>query len=60
MMKQLISGLAHLTRLQTVSSLNDVDDTARVDGSILTFDSSEDKYIATTTLEKQTIEGGSF
>ena len=44
----------------TVSSLDDVDDTARVDGSILAFDSSEDKYIATTTLEKQTIEGGSF
>lgn len=45
---------------KTVASLEDVDDSARVDGSVLTFDATEEKYVASTTLNNQTIVGGSF
>ncbi len=45
----------------TTSSLLDVDNSARTDGSILIFNSTSDRYTATNTINNNmTINGGSF
>jgi len=44
----------------TLSALTDVDISARVDGSLLIYDSAEEKFITSTLLEKQTLNGGHY
>lgn len=43
-----------------IGDLLDVDDTPKTDGSVLVYDLSTEKFVASTLLEKQTINGGNF
>lgn len=51
------SGVIAVRRL---GDLLDVDTSTQVDGSILIYDEEREKYIASTLLEKQQINGGHF
>lgn len=51
------SGLVSAKRL---SDLLDVDVSAQTDGSLLIYDEERKKYLASTLLEKQNINGGHF
>ena len=44
----------------TVDSLQDVDVTAKTNGSVLVYNSSAGKWTATLNLEDQNINGGSY
>jgi hypothetical protein len=43
-----------------LSDLIDVDISAKEDGSLLIYDESEEKFLASRLLEKQNINGGHF
>jgi hypothetical protein len=43
-----------------LDNLLDVDTSNKTDGSILVYNSNQDKFFATTILEKQTLNGGNF
>jgi hypothetical protein len=43
-----------------INSLQGVDTTAKVDGSVLVYNASTDKWTATLDLEQQNINGGSY
>lgn len=43
-----------------IGDLTDVDTTAKVNGSILIYDETQEKFLASTLLEKQTVNGGNF
>jgi hypothetical protein len=43
-----------------LGALVDVDTSNAVDGSVLVYDEIEEKFLATTLLEKQTVNGGHF
>ena len=43
-----------------LSDLLDVDVSAKEDGSLLIYDESEEKFVASRLLEKQIINGGHF
>jgi hypothetical protein len=51
------SGVIAVRRL---SDLIDVDTTSKNDGSLLIYDEEQEKFIASTLLEKQTVNGGHF
>lgn len=51
------SGIIAVRRL---SDLIDVDVSAKTDGSLLIYDENQEKFIASTLLEKQQINGGHF
>ena len=51
------SGLIAVRRL---SDLLDVDTSGKIDGSILIYDEEQGKFVASTLLEKQTVNGGHF
>lgn len=44
----------------SLSGLNDVDATSAVNGSVLVYNSSSEKWVATLDLEEQNINGGSY
>lgn len=44
----------------TIDGVQGVDTTGKVDGSILIYNASTEKFEATLDLEKQNINGGSF
>lgn len=44
----------------TTARLTDVDTTGKTNGSVLVYNSSTEKFTATTTLENQIIQGGTF
>ena len=49
--------------LRTIGSLNnlaDVDTSDAVNGAVLVYNDTEEKFLATTLLDKQTINGGHF
>jgi hypothetical protein len=43
-----------------LSDLLDVDVSAKKDGSLLIYDEEQEKFVASTLLEKQIIDGGTF
>lgn len=43
-----------------IGDLIDVDTSAKVDGSLLIYDEVREKFVASTLLEKQTLNGGNF
>ena len=51
------SGIIAVRRL---SDLVDVDVSTKTDGSLLIYDENQQKFIASTLLEKQQINGGHF
>jgi hypothetical protein len=46
--------------LETMAQVGDVDLTELNDGSVLVYDSSTSKWVSTTKLEKQLMNGGFF
>jgi hypothetical protein len=46
--------------IRSLNDLIDVDTSAKTDGSILIYDEEQKKFVATTLLEKQEINGGFF
>lgn len=46
--------------MRRLENLTDVDISAKKDGSILIYDDTEKKFIATNILDKQEINGGFF
>lgn len=46
--------------VRKLSDLTDVDVSSRRDGSLLIYDEIEEKFVASTLLEKQNINGGHF
>ena len=46
--------------LRKLSDLIDVDVSTKTDGSILIYDEVQEKFIASTLLEKQIVDGGHF
>jgi hypothetical protein len=51
------SGLLAVRRL---NDLLDVDTSTKTDGSLLIYDEEQEKFVASTLLEKQTVNGGHF
>jgi hypothetical protein len=49
-----------VTASNRLSGLLDVDTSGAIDGSMLVYNISEEKFLASTSLEKQTINGGHF
>jgi hypothetical protein len=49
-----------LRTVDSLSDLADVDTSDAVDGSVLVYDEIEEKFLATTLLDKQIINGGHF
>lgn len=45
---------------RSIDSLSDVDASNAVDGSVLIYKQSEEKFLASRTLEKQIVNGGNF
>lgn len=43
-----------------LGDLTDVDTSIKTGGSILVYDEEQEKFIASTLLEKQTVNGGHF
>ena len=48
------------TVITKIGDLIDVDTSAKTDGSLLIYDVSQSKFLASTLLEKQNINGGHF
>jgi hypothetical protein len=46
--------------IRKLQDLSDVDLSANVDGAILVYNSTSQKFVATTTLSKQVIDGGTY
>lgn len=46
--------------VRKLSDLIDVDTSEKIDGSLLIYDEEQKKFIASTLLEKQTVNGGHF
>lgn len=44
----------------SIDGLQGIDTTNKTDGSILVYNSTTEKFEATTELEKQTVNGGSY
>lgn len=48
------------TVINKISDLIDVDTSAKTDGSLLIYDEQQEKFVASTLLEKQVVNGGHF
>lgn len=46
--------------IRSLDDLIDVDTSAKTDGSLLIYDEQQEKFLASTLLEKQTVNGGHF
>jgi hypothetical protein len=46
--------------VRKLSDLIDVDTSDKTDGSLLIYDEEQEKFLASTLLEKQTVNGGHF
>lgn len=46
--------------VRKLSDLIDVDTSNKTDGSLLIYDDAQKKFVASTLLEKQTVNGGHF
>lgn len=46
--------------VKRLGDLTDVDTSAKKDGSVLVYDDAEKKFVATTILDKQEVNGGFF
>jgi hypothetical protein len=48
------------TVIGKISDLADVDASAKKDGSLLIYDETQSKFLASTLLEKQEVDGGQY
>ena len=54
------STLANPPVLESLSDVADVDTTTKINGSILVYKTTTNKWTSTTTLDAQNMEGGEF
>lgn len=55
-----IQGPAGASGISNISQAGDVDITTLSDGSVLVYETNSSKWVATTRLEKQTVDCGQF
>jgi hypothetical protein len=58
--KRVLVNQSGLIAARRLSDLVDVDLSAKTDGSLLIYDATTEKFVASTLLEKQTIDCGSY
>jgi len=54
------SNLANPAIVESLSNVGDVDMTTRLNGSVLGYRTTTNKWTSTTTLDAQNMEGGEF
>jgi hypothetical protein len=54
------TNLANPAVVDSISSIADVDTTTKINGSVLVFRTTTNKWTSTTTLDAQNMEGGFF
>ena len=54
------TNLANPAVVESVSNIADVDTTTKINGSVLVFKTTTNKWTSTTTLDAQNMEGGFF
>jgi hypothetical protein len=54
------SNLANPAVVESISNIADVDTTTKINGSVLVFKTTTNKWTSTTTLDAQNMEGGFF
>jgi hypothetical protein len=54
------TNLANPAVVESISNIADVDTTTKVNGSVLVFKTTTNKWTSTTTLDAQNMEGGEF
>jgi hypothetical protein len=54
------SNVANPATVESISNIGDVDTSVRVNGSILVYKTTTNKWTSTTTLDAQNMEGGEF
>jgi hypothetical protein len=52
--------LANPAVVESVSNIADVDTTTKINGSVLVYKTTTNKWTSTTTLDAQNMEGGEF
>lgn len=58
--KKVLVNQSGVIAVRRLGDLLDVDTSNQVDGSLLIYDEEQKKYVASTLLEKQQINGGHF
>lgn len=54
------SNVSNPSVVESLSNIADVDTTTRVNGSVLVYKTTTNKWTSTTTLDAQNMEGGEF
>ena len=54
------TNLANPAVVESISNIADVDTTTKLNGSVLVFKTTTNKWTSTTTLDAQNMEGGEF
>ena len=54
------TNLANPAVVESISSIGDVDTTTKINGSVLVYKTTTNKWTSTTTLDAQNMEGGFF
>jgi hypothetical protein len=54
------SNVANPSSVESMSNIGDVDSSVKVNGSILVYKTTTNKWTSTTTLDAQNMEGGEF
>lgn len=54
------TNLANPAVVESISNIADVDTTTRINGSVLVYKTTTNKWTSTTTLDAQNMEGGFF
>lgn len=58
--KKVLINQSGVIAVRRLDDLIDVDTSGQTDGSLLIYDEEQKKYLASTLLEKQNINGGHF
>ena len=58
--KTVLVNQSGVIAVRKLGDLTDVDVSTKEDGSLLIYDETQDKFIASKLLEKQTLNGGNF
>ena len=54
------TNLANPSVVESISNIADVDTTTKINGSVLVYKTTTNKWTSTTTLDAQNMEGGEF
>jgi hypothetical protein len=54
------TNLANPAVVESISNIADVDTTTKINGSVLVYKTTTNKWTSTTTLDAQNMEGGFF